>query len=112
MADWWGRKVPIAVGCLLMILGGFIGTFANGYGSMSCYHRPVAARANQIQCMSEADSCLGLATVLHKWLHRYYWSKFATLNIEERSLLSITAFGILAHCVRNFSLPQSTTLDN
>lgn len=34
MADWWGRKVPIALGCLLMILGGFIGTFANGYGSM------------------------------------------------------------------------------
>ncbi|KAG0645757.1 Lactose permease [Hyphodiscus hymeniophilus] len=32
MADWWGRKIPIAVGCVLMIVGGFIGTFANGYG--------------------------------------------------------------------------------
>jgi hypothetical protein len=34
MADWWGRKVPIATGCVLMIVGGFVGTFANGYGSM------------------------------------------------------------------------------
>jgi MFS family permease len=33
MADWWGRRTPIAVGGVLMILGGFIGTFANGYGS-------------------------------------------------------------------------------
>lgn len=32
MADWWGRKVPIAVGCFLMIIGGLVGTFANGYG--------------------------------------------------------------------------------
>jgi sugar porter (SP) family MFS transporter len=32
MADWWGRRTPIAVGCLLMILGGLLGTFANGYG--------------------------------------------------------------------------------
>ena len=34
MADWWGRKIPIATGCVLMIIGGFVGTFANGYGSM------------------------------------------------------------------------------
>jgi MFS family permease len=33
MADWWGRRTPIAVGCVLMIIGGLIGTFANGYGS-------------------------------------------------------------------------------
>ncbi|TVY71409.1 Lactose permease [Lachnellula suecica] len=32
MADWWGRKTPIAVGCVLMVLGGFIGAFCNGYG--------------------------------------------------------------------------------
>lgn len=32
MADWWGRKVPIAIGCVLMIIGGFIGAFCNGYG--------------------------------------------------------------------------------
>lgn len=33
MADWWGRKIPIAVGCVLMMLGGFLGAFCNGYGS-------------------------------------------------------------------------------
>ena len=33
MADWWGRRTPIAVGGVFMILGGLIGTFANGYGS-------------------------------------------------------------------------------
>jgi hypothetical protein len=33
MADWWGRRTPIAVGGIFMILGGLIGTFANGYGS-------------------------------------------------------------------------------
>lgn len=27
-------QVPIATGCVLMILGGFIGAFANGYGSL------------------------------------------------------------------------------
>lgn len=36
MADWWGRKVPIVVGCLLMVLGGFLGAFCNGYGSKLC----------------------------------------------------------------------------
>lgn len=34
MADRWGRKVPIIVGCLLMILGGFLGAFCKDYGSM------------------------------------------------------------------------------
>jgi MFS family permease len=33
MADWWGRKVPIAVGGVIMIIGGLLGAFANGYGS-------------------------------------------------------------------------------
>ncbi|KAF4629697.1 hypothetical protein G7Y89_g8448 [Cudoniella acicularis] len=32
MADWWGRKVPIVTGCLLMVLGGFLGAFCNSYG--------------------------------------------------------------------------------
>lgn len=32
IADRWGRKVPIAIGCVLMILGGFLGAFCNGYG--------------------------------------------------------------------------------
>lgn len=32
MADWWGRRVPIACGGALMVLGGFLGAFANSYG--------------------------------------------------------------------------------
>jgi MFS family permease len=34
MADRWGRKLPIIIGCLLMILGGFLGAFCKDYGSM------------------------------------------------------------------------------
>jgi len=32
MADWWGRRAPIFAGCIFMIIGGFLGTFANSYG--------------------------------------------------------------------------------
>ncbi|KAF5573428.1 hexose transporter, partial [Fusarium pseudoanthophilum] len=32
MADHFGRKIPIAVGCLIMILGAFISAFTNGFG--------------------------------------------------------------------------------
>lgn len=32
MADWWGRKVPIAVGGCFMIVGALLGAFANSYG--------------------------------------------------------------------------------
>ncbi|PGH10752.1 hypothetical protein AJ80_07402 [Polytolypa hystricis UAMH7299] len=32
LADRFGRKIPIAVGCALMIVGGSLGTFCNGYG--------------------------------------------------------------------------------
>jgi MFS family permease len=44
MADWWGRKLPIAVGCVFMVIGGLLGAFSNGYGSElpkspSCYIR-------------------------------------------------------------------------
>lgn len=33
MADLWGRKVPIMLGCVLMILGGLLGAFCTNYGS-------------------------------------------------------------------------------
>lgn len=36
MADLSGRKVPIAVGCLLMIWVGFLGAFCKDYASKSC----------------------------------------------------------------------------
>jgi len=32
MADWWGRRLPIAIGCAIMLVGALLGTFANGYG--------------------------------------------------------------------------------
>ncbi|KFY75782.1 hypothetical protein V499_04254 [Pseudogymnoascus sp. VKM F-103] len=32
MADHFGRKVPIAVGCIIMIVGAFLSAFTNGYG--------------------------------------------------------------------------------
>lgn len=34
MADHFGRKIPIATGCLIMILGAFLSAFTDGYGSM------------------------------------------------------------------------------
>lgn len=33
MADRWGRKIPIIIGCLLMILGGVLGAFCKDYDS-------------------------------------------------------------------------------
>lgn len=33
MADHFGRKIPIAVGCLIMILGAFLSAFTDGFGS-------------------------------------------------------------------------------
>ncbi|KAI6779244.1 uncharacterized protein J7T54_007771 [Emericellopsis cladophorae] len=32
LADHFGRKVPIALGCLIMVLGAFLSTFTNGMG--------------------------------------------------------------------------------
>ncbi|KAF4453135.1 hypothetical protein F53441_4132 [Fusarium austroafricanum] len=32
MADHFGRKIPIIVGCLIMILGAFLSAFTNGFG--------------------------------------------------------------------------------
>ncbi|KFY20684.1 hypothetical protein V491_03513 [Pseudogymnoascus sp. VKM F-3775] len=32
MADYFGRKIPIAVGCIIMIVGAFISAFTDGYG--------------------------------------------------------------------------------
>lgn len=56
MADWWGRKLPIAVGCLLMIVGGLVGTFAKSYGSM-CVPLHIDA-IEEYQIMIEANTTL------------------------------------------------------
>lgn len=37
VADHYGRKLAIVVGCLFMILGGCLSAFCNGYGS-KYYH--------------------------------------------------------------------------
>lgn len=51
MADWWGRKVPIAVGGGLMIVGGFLGAFANGYGSkLGSSYVEVWSNISQVYC--------------------------------------------------------------
>ena len=31
--DWFGRKIPIATGCLIMIAGGFVSTFSQNWGT-------------------------------------------------------------------------------
>ena len=31
MADLWGRRIPIAIGCILMIIGAVVGALSNGY---------------------------------------------------------------------------------
>ncbi len=55
MADWWGRRTPIAVGCSIMLLGALLGTFANGYGSKFCIYLRDAYEANILQCIPAAD---------------------------------------------------------
>lgn len=30
-AEWWGRKIPIAIGCIIMIAGAFVSTFATNW---------------------------------------------------------------------------------
>lgn len=37
MADYLGRKITIAIGCVLMILGAFVGAFSTSYGSKFQY---------------------------------------------------------------------------
>jgi MFS family permease len=37
IADRWGRKLPIVMGCVLMIFGGLLGAFCKNYGSMLTY---------------------------------------------------------------------------
>lgn len=33
ICDHFGRKLPIILGCAIMILGAFLGAFTDGYGS-------------------------------------------------------------------------------
>jgi len=64
MADWWGRRTPIAVGCLLMVLGGFIGAFCNGYGSMYNQSLPFVLHALLIPFKCTLVGGLSLASAI------------------------------------------------
>jgi hypothetical protein len=107
MADWWGRRVPIAVGGILMVLGGMIGTFANGYGSkyklmIRSVSLDTSPMLTSFQCMSQVDSCLVSATLWPKWPPPFYLLNFAIPNIEAELLPSTTVSGIWVHFVRKF----------
>lgn len=61
VADRWGRKPPIIVGCLFMVVGGFISTFADGYG-MLCGGRFILGFGNSL---SQLSSPMLLTEIIH-----------------------------------------------
>jgi hypothetical protein len=98
MADWWGRRVPIAIGCIIMIAAAFLGAFANGYGSKctwrsSLLHVILRTCTDWTQCTRPVDSFLDLATAWLRWPPQSCSLKFAILNIVDVSPQSITVFG-------------------
>lgn len=71
VADHYGRKVAIVIGCSFMILGGCLTAFCNGYGSeylprqqTSCHQ---AVRLHGEQCTLVAASSSVLATLWLRW---------------------------------------------
>lgn len=38
LADWFGRKLPIAIGCVIMIGGGLLSTFSNDWAGKMNTH--------------------------------------------------------------------------
>ncbi|KAL2064513.1 hypothetical protein VTL71DRAFT_3650 [Oculimacula yallundae] len=61
ITDRWGRKPCIVVGCIFMIIGGFINTFATSYG-MFCAGRFILGYGNS---MSQLASPLLLTEIIH-----------------------------------------------
>ncbi|KAH8664679.1 general substrate transporter [Xylariales sp. PMI_506] len=61
IVDRWGRKPSIILGCLFMILGGFISTFADGYG-MLCGGRFLLGFGNSL---SQLASPMLLTEIIH-----------------------------------------------
>ena len=69
MADTFGRKRTILVGCTIMVIGAMLGAFCNGYGSeFNICRRPHFA--NCFQCTSQDASCLGSAIPCRKCARR------------------------------------------
>lgn len=61
ITDKWGRKPPIIAGCLFMIVGGFLSTFASGYG-MLCAGRFILGFGNSL---SQLASPMLLTEIIH-----------------------------------------------
>ncbi|KAH6666285.1 putative lactose permease [Halenospora varia] len=108
MADWWGRRTPIAVGCVLMILGGLIGAFCNGYG-MYVAGRFVLGFGNSMSQLSSPVLLTELAHPQHRgrittvynclWnLGALFvaWIAWATMTIpNDWSWRSLTLFQVI-----------------
>lgn len=61
ITDRWGRKPPIILGCLFMIAGGFLSTFAKNYG-MLCAGRFILGFGNSL---SQLASPMLLTEIIH-----------------------------------------------
>ncbi|OIW25648.1 general substrate transporter [Coniochaeta ligniaria NRRL 30616] len=61
IVDRWGRKPSIIGGCLFMVVGGFLSTFANGYG-MLCAGRFILGFGNSL---SQLASPMLLTEIIH-----------------------------------------------
>lgn len=61
ITDRWGRKPSIIIGCVLMLIGGFITAFSNGYG-MICAGRFILGFGNS---MSQLASPMLLTEIIH-----------------------------------------------
>ncbi|KAL3427202.1 hypothetical protein PVAG01_00711 [Phlyctema vagabunda] len=113
MSDWWGRKIPIAVGCILMILGGLIGTFCNGYG-MYVAGRFVLGFGNSLTQLASpvllTEIChpqhRGKVTAIYNCLWNLgalfvAWIAWATMTIDgEWSWRILTLFQIIPAAVQ------------
>lgn len=123
MADWWGRKVPIAIGCLIMVLGGLLGAFCNSYG-MYVAGRFILGFGNSLTQMSSPVLLTELCHPQHRarvtaiynclWnLGALFvaWIAWGTLQIHnDWSWRSITLLQIVPACIQItfiFWVPES-----
>jgi len=68
IADNYGRRTAIFIGCTIMMAGGFLTAFCNGYASEFCRRLCGDGDADRLayQCTWAAASCSALATPFHK----------------------------------------------
>ncbi|KAH8593395.1 general substrate transporter [Bisporella sp. PMI_857] len=113
MADWWGRKVPIVVGCVIMLLGGLLGAFANGFG-MYTGGRFILGFGNSLTQMSSpvllTEIChpqhRGKVTAIYNCLWNLgalfvAWIAWATMTIDgDWSWRSLTLFQIIPAAIQ------------